>query len=492
MERSRGVRIGGAKEDGVPEWRWMKSRSSRVNRNGGNESGMEREWLTRIDQPVGYGQVISIGSLSGWFMWTNGWRRDSQDSQGSRGGQDTENLETWRNGHPEGNSHGETWSLDLEGTRIEDSGPEAEPEGSLGGVVVKGRVVNGNEVPNRVVGGRVGTDITMRPSGPLAMTILLNQDTFLTASTHTVPRLGGSPSKLFATLQDFAGKIVRRRQLMCDHKRAQTKRVRTAEGVTAHAEHRAALQYTEQLNQRVTSPAEDAVSIPSSGDTTNVDEPLTPVENSRAPTPAINPNAAILSSSQGLLYPLSELEGLMINSLRMGGPPSVPASLLSPPLSLPDLVPTSLPLNVFQLLRKCSQSPAGGGKTVPPFVRGRALTRKPVNVHLFFHKFGLIIFQPNSPRSEMFLRCSDIAILVPPPVAPARSRLQPGYVNNLSTFKPRSVGSRARKNKYVGESNPSRKLNQHNRKVFPRAPKRCYYCASAHHLAAIYPMHEID
>lgn len=65
------------------------------------------------------------------------------------------------------------------------------------------------------------------------------------------PRLGGSPTKLFATLQDFAGEIVRRRQLMRDRKRAQTDRVRAAEGVAARAERRAALQYSEQLNQRV-------------------------------------------------------------------------------------------------------------------------------------------------------------------------------------------------------------------------------------------------
>jgi hypothetical protein len=48
-ERSQGVQIGGAKEGGVLEWRWIESWSSGVNWNGGNESGMEREWLARID-----------------------------------------------------------------------------------------------------------------------------------------------------------------------------------------------------------------------------------------------------------------------------------------------------------------------------------------------------------------------------------------------------------------------------------------------------------
>ncbi|KAF8184301.1 hypothetical protein K438DRAFT_1117957 [Mycena galopus ATCC 62051] len=334
----------------------------------------------------------------------------------------------------------------------------------------------------------------------------VDQDAFLTASAHTVlqfrpflvsfaqlpdigvtvfairnqmqvnqPRLGGSPNKLFATLQDFAGEIVRRRQLLRDRKRAQTERVRAAEGVAARAERRAALEYAEQLNQRVVSPADDAVAIPSSGESTDVDEPLTPVENTRGPAPAINPNAAVPSSSQALLSPLSNFEGLMIK-LRMGGPPTVPlASPLSPPRSLPDLVPSVLPLSVFNL-RASGHGHPQPEKTVPQFVRGRALTRNP----------------PNSPRSETSLRRSDIALLVPRPVAPSHCRLQASYVDDSPVFKPRFTGSRVRKNKYVGNSNPSRKPSHPNRKPFPRVPKRCYYCASANHLAAICLMHEID
>jgi hypothetical protein len=45
--------MGGAKESRVPEWRWNESQSSGVNRNRRNESGIEREWLTHIDRPVG-------------------------------------------------------------------------------------------------------------------------------------------------------------------------------------------------------------------------------------------------------------------------------------------------------------------------------------------------------------------------------------------------------------------------------------------------------
>jgi hypothetical protein len=42
-ERSQGIQMGGAKEGGDSEWRWTESWSSRVNWNGGNESGMGRE-----------------------------------------------------------------------------------------------------------------------------------------------------------------------------------------------------------------------------------------------------------------------------------------------------------------------------------------------------------------------------------------------------------------------------------------------------------------
>jgi hypothetical protein len=42
-KRSQGIQMGGAKEGGVPEWRWTESRSSGVNWSRGNESGIERE-----------------------------------------------------------------------------------------------------------------------------------------------------------------------------------------------------------------------------------------------------------------------------------------------------------------------------------------------------------------------------------------------------------------------------------------------------------------
>ncbi|KAF8131778.1 hypothetical protein K438DRAFT_1998755 [Mycena galopus ATCC 62051] len=70
----------------------------------------------------------------------------------------------------------------------------------------------------------------------------------------------------------------------------------------------------------VNSVDDDTVSIPSSGDATDIEEPLTPLEKSCGPAPFINTNTAIPSSSQAPLSPLSELEGLMVN-LRMGGPP---------------------------------------------------------------------------------------------------------------------------------------------------------------------------
>jgi hypothetical protein len=68
---------------------------------------------------------------------------------------------------------------------------------------------------------------------------------------HSTQTCHGGPSdKVFRSIQDFAGEIVCRRQLDRNRKHAQNERIRAAEGVAAHAERRAALEYAEQLNQQ--------------------------------------------------------------------------------------------------------------------------------------------------------------------------------------------------------------------------------------------------
>ncbi|KAJ7687093.1 hypothetical protein B0H14DRAFT_3673542 [Mycena olivaceomarginata] len=243
------------------------------------------------------------------------------------------------------------------------------------------------------------------------------------------PRLGGSPSKLFATLQDLLAKSSVAASLCVIA--SVLKPIVSALLKELLLAPNAVPRFSTPRNlTNGSSPVEDAVSIPSSGDTTDVDEPLTPVE----PAPAINPNAAIL----------------FIPGSFNGRSPIRPAGLSVVTSAIPSgLVPTSPPLSVFNFRANGRVHPQPE-KTVPPFVRGRALTRNP----------------PNSPRSETPLRRSDVAVLVPRPLAPAHSRLRPSYVDDSPTFKPRFAGSRARKNKYGGNSNPSRKSDQHNRKVF--------------------------
>jgi hypothetical protein len=64
-------------------------------------------------------------------------------------------------------------------------------------------------------------------------------------------RLGTPLSDAFISLQDFAGEIVRKRQVIHDRKLAQADRARAAEGVAARLEHRAALEHAAHVNNNV-------------------------------------------------------------------------------------------------------------------------------------------------------------------------------------------------------------------------------------------------
>jgi hypothetical protein len=64
-------------------------------------------------------------------------------------------------------------------------------------------------------------------------------------------RLGTPLSDAFISLQDFAGEIVRKRQVIHDRKLAQADRARAAEGVAARLEHRAALEHAARVNNNV-------------------------------------------------------------------------------------------------------------------------------------------------------------------------------------------------------------------------------------------------
>ncbi|KAJ7440353.1 hypothetical protein B0H11DRAFT_2253117 [Mycena galericulata] len=80
-------------------------------------------------------------------------------------------------------------------------------------------------------------------------------------------RLGKPPSATFISLQDFAGEIVRKRQLFQERQRANAERVKVVEGMAARIARNEALEYASKQNDKPPiSPDADAISIPSSSD----------------------------------------------------------------------------------------------------------------------------------------------------------------------------------------------------------------------------------
>ncbi|KAJ7848046.1 hypothetical protein B0H14DRAFT_2583269 [Mycena olivaceomarginata] len=90
-----------------------------------------------------------------------------------------------------------------------------------------------------------------------------------TNNTH----LGTPFSDAFISIQDFAGEIIRKRQLFRERRRANADRVRAAEGAAARIERNTALEHAANTDKAPPSPNEDAVSIPSGSDGSGTDEP---------------------------------------------------------------------------------------------------------------------------------------------------------------------------------------------------------------------------
>ncbi|KAJ6556682.1 hypothetical protein B0H10DRAFT_1967571 [Mycena sp. CBHHK59/15] len=126
-------------------------------------------------------------------------------------------------------------------------------------------------------------------------------------------------------VSDFAGEIIRSRQLFRDRQRDQTVHLHAEEAAVARAERREALKYAEK--KRALSPDEDTVSIPSDDE-----EPVSnnrPVSLTVEPSsPADGTNTTVVASpvrvlSLALLSPLPELESLMF-SIRLTSPALAP------------------------------------------------------------------------------------------------------------------------------------------------------------------------
>ncbi|KAJ7088180.1 hypothetical protein C8R44DRAFT_752011 [Mycena epipterygia] len=260
-------------------------------------------------------------------------------------------------------------------------------------------------------------------------------------------RLGTPPDDVFSSITDFAGEIVRTRQLYRDRKRAQDARVCAAEGVAARAERREALKYAAKLRQKNLSPDEDTVSIPSDDEEPDVRKrprSLTP------PTGTANMDTAspIQARSTALLSPLAELESLMF-SIRLSSPTvAPPASPLSPAPSLPDLVPIVSP---------------------NPLANGRARVPKMMSGPPFDCKYTVVHNPPNM-RMPIPTTTSlpNAAVLVPRPVKSVPRRPNLNFVDDLRMLRPKSTGSHARKNTSSGSYNRSRMPPVANRK--PKVP----------------------
>ncbi|KAJ7306270.1 hypothetical protein DFH08DRAFT_824720 [Mycena albidolilacea] len=150
-------------------------------------------------------------------------------------------------------------------------------------------------------------------------------------------RLPNPSADTLTAIQDFAGEIACKRQLFRDRNHAQADRARAADGVAARAERRAALKHAARVN-KPPSTDEDAVSIPSSGEESDAEEP-SGIQHPSSPVVGDVSTTAVPSSTQvSLLAPLSPLSDLdaQMDRLRVRSPPSVPPHT---PMQVPQLPP---------------------------------------------------------------------------------------------------------------------------------------------------------
>ncbi|KAF7376933.1 hypothetical protein MSAN_00111100 [Mycena sanguinolenta] len=219
-----------------------------------------------------------------------------------------------------------------------------------------------------------------------------------------------------------------------DRKAEQGERLRAAAGVAARAERRAAPRH------RSPGPP-DLVSIPSSDEESEVEEPAPPSSRPQG-------NDTIAPVPRVPLSPLPELEGLLLN-LSFSAPLSVPiASPLSPTLSLPDHV-------LRHALRPSGLNPITREKALPPTV----------------------------PASDAVPVLPSLPALVLPakPVAPVPIRRLPfGPAHAVRSSSGSSIRSKRRA------------VNPRKLKPGAQVVKRCYHCTAASHLVAECPLRYIN
>ncbi|KAF8190614.1 hypothetical protein K438DRAFT_1935576 [Mycena galopus ATCC 62051] len=256
-------------------------------------------------------------------------------------------------------------------------------------------------------------------------------------------RLGTPFSDAFISIQDFAGEIVRKRQMFRERRRAHIDRMRAAGGAAARIERNAALEYAANTDHKSPhSPGEDVVSIPSSGDESGADEPV-PIPKNPPSSPITVDLTNIPPSSQvcpaTLLSPIDEL-GFHLSRMSLNTYPNLlPHSPLSPSHSLPDLVPD------FTLGQHRLPAKGAGWK------RGRTTTRK----------------QRNFSTPAPVVQCNTLQ-MIPRPFGPPLPLARPNFVADWLLSRPKFVGSPAPKKSYTGSSkrsvNPNHAKQRSSRK----------------------------
>ncbi|KAJ6525813.1 hypothetical protein DFH09DRAFT_1328831 [Mycena vulgaris] len=149
-----------------------------------------------------------------------------------------------------------------------------------------------------------------------------------------------SPSAVFTSLQDFAGEIVRKRQLFQERQRVNADRARAASGIADRIARNAALQSaSKEAVKSPSSPGCDTVSIPSSCDESGIPDLQTCTPSLVASPIKTEPDLIRPSSQAVPLSPLYDLP-IRLSRLSLSTPhPVPPSSPLSSGRSLPDLVP---------------------------------------------------------------------------------------------------------------------------------------------------------
>ncbi|KAJ7738034.1 hypothetical protein DFH07DRAFT_966186 [Mycena maculata] len=269
-------------------------------------------------------------------------------------------------------------------------------------------------------------------------------------------------SETFIHIQDFAGEIIRKRQLIRERKHAQIDRIRADEGAAARNERRIALEHANRVNsdKAMCSPDEDAVSIPSTTDESGGEDP--PPKNPPASPIAVDLTNNPANHQACHLSPLHELQDCLRSLSLNTAQPSSRCSPSSQSPSLPDLVPDFT-------LQRCNLPVKGGG-----WERGRTKARN--------HKH-------NFSKAASVVQCHSLQI-VPRPFGLPPNRPKHNFVDDWLVSKPNSTASRASKRRYTGNSSHFNNPNHHRRPVRKNI-KHCYHCWATDHLIALCPLREI-